>query len=193
VRAWEVGVRCGRADRLRLIAPDSNSIGGGPRVLHCQSGSREGSRNRKPMLAQEIRHAAKQGRAARAGRGVQPAEQRGKQSVTTPVMISSPARTVVVFSLPGAFTHVLVDALLATTSSLPFFASGVTRSGGMSVKDEFVMNEGAKDQEADNVIHVPAAMPSSPPAWGMMVDKTEPGSASGPGATRCGQGTASSR
>src|SRR5437762_12344247 len=62
-------------------------------------------------------------------------------------------KTVVVFSLPGAFTPTCSSTHLPRYNELApaFAANGVDAILCVSVNDTFVMNEWAKDQEADNV------------------------------------------
>jgi glutathione-dependent peroxiredoxin len=66
-------------------------------------------------------------------------------------------KTVVVFSLPGAFTPTCSSTHLPGYNQLAkaFQSNGVDSIVCMSVNDTFVMNEWAKDQEADNVIFIP--------------------------------------
>src|SRR4249920_2775611 len=61
-------------------------------------------------------------------------------------------KTVVVFSLPGAFTPTCSSTHLPRYNELApaFAANGVDAILCVSVNDTFVMNEWAKDQEADN-------------------------------------------
>src|SRR5688572_27947188 len=66
-------------------------------------------------------------------------------------------RTVVVFSLPGAFTPTCSSTHLPRYNELApaFFANGVDAVVCISVNDAFVMSEWARDQEADNVMLLP--------------------------------------
>src|SRR5947209_13340373 len=66
-------------------------------------------------------------------------------------------KTVVVFSLPGAFTPTCSSTHLQRYNELApaFFAAGVDSILCVSVNDAFVMNEWAKDQEAHNVRLIP--------------------------------------
>src|SRR5258705_6955804 len=86
-------------------------------------------------------------------------------------------RTVVVFSLPGAFTPTCSSTHLPRYNELApaFLASGVDSIVCISVNDAFVMNEWAKDQEADNVILVPDGNSEFTAGMGMLVDKTDLG------------------
>ncbi|WP_315789976.1 glutathione peroxidase [Fischerella sp. JS2] len=86
-------------------------------------------------------------------------------------------KTVVVFSLPGAFTptcsstHVPGYNQLAKT----FKENGVDDIVCISVNDTFVMNEWAKDQEADNVTFIPDGNGEFTEGMGMLVDKSDLG------------------
>jgi glutaredoxin-like protein len=86
-------------------------------------------------------------------------------------------KTVVVFSLPGAFTptcsstHVPGYNQLAKT----FKENGVDDIICISVNDTFVMNEWAKDQEADNIIFIPDGNGEFTEGMGMLVDKSDLG------------------
>lgn len=84
-------------------------------------------------------------------------------------------RNVVVFSLPGAFTPT------CSTTHLPRYnelAPALRRLGidevvCISVNDPFVMEEWAKDQEADQVMLLPDGNGAFTEAMGLMVDKSE--------------------
>ncbi|MGD2112543.1 MAG: glutathione peroxidase [Gammaproteobacteria bacterium] len=86
-------------------------------------------------------------------------------------------RTVVVFSLPGAFTPTCSAAHVPRFNEL----AGVLRENGVdeivcvSVNDAFVMNEWAKDQGADNITFLPDGNGEFSAAMGMLVDKRELG------------------
>jgi glutaredoxin-like protein len=86
-------------------------------------------------------------------------------------------KTVVVFSLPGAFTptcsstHVPGYNQLAKT----FKENGVDNIICISVNDTFVMNEWAKDQEADNITFIPDGNGEFTDGMGMLVDKSDLG------------------
>lgn len=86
-------------------------------------------------------------------------------------------RTVVVFSLPGAFTPTCSSTHLPRFNELApaFFASGVDAIACISVNDTFVMNEWAKDQEAENVILIPDGNGEFSEGMGMLVDKSDLG------------------
>ncbi|MBI1397533.1 MAG: redoxin family protein [Betaproteobacteria bacterium] len=86
-------------------------------------------------------------------------------------------RTVVVFSLPGAFTPTCSSTHLPRYNELApaFRANGVDAILCVSVNDTFVMNEWAKDQEADNVTLIPDGNGEFTDGMGMLVDKTDLG------------------
>ncbi|NWF57905.1 MAG: glutathione peroxidase [Fischerella sp.] len=86
-------------------------------------------------------------------------------------------KTVVVFALPGAFTptcsstHVPGYNQLAKT----FRENGVDDIVCVSVNDTFVMNEWAKDQQADNITFIPDGNGEFTEGMGMLVDKSDLG------------------
>ena len=86
-------------------------------------------------------------------------------------------KTVVVFSLPGAFTptcsstHVPRYNKLAST----FKEHGVDEIICVSVNDTFVMNEWKKDQHADNVTFLPDGNGDFSEGMGMLVGKEDLG------------------
>jgi glutathione-dependent peroxiredoxin len=86
-------------------------------------------------------------------------------------------RTVVVFSLPGAFTPTCSSTHLPRFNELApvFFENGVDAIACVSVNDTFVMNEWAKDQEAENVILIPDGNGEFTDGMGMLVDKSDLG------------------
>ncbi len=86
-------------------------------------------------------------------------------------------RTVVVFSLPGAFTPTCSSTHLPRFNELApaFFANGVDAIACVSVNDTFVMNEWAKDQEAQNVTLIPDGNGEFTESMGMLVDKRDLG------------------
>jgi glutaredoxin-like protein len=86
-------------------------------------------------------------------------------------------KTVVVFSLPGAFTPTCSSTHLPRYNELApaFFANGVDSILCVSVNDAFVMNEWAKDQESGNVVLVPDGNGEFTAGMGMLVDKTDLG------------------
>lgn len=86
-------------------------------------------------------------------------------------------RTVVVFSLPGAFTptcsssHVPRYNELASTLK----ANGVDEIACVSVNDGFVMDAWKKDQQAENVTFLPDGNGAFTDGMGMLVDKEDLG------------------
>lgn len=86
-------------------------------------------------------------------------------------------RTVVVFSLPGAFTPTCSSTHLPRFNELApaFFDNGVDAIACISVNDTFVMNEWAKDQESENVILIPDGNGEFTEGMGMLVDKSDLG------------------
>ncbi|OZI29765.1 glutathione peroxidase [Bordetella genomosp. 10] len=82
-------------------------------------------------------------------------------------------KTVVVFSLPGAFTPTCSSTHLPRYNELApaFFANGVDSIVCLSVNDTFVMNEWAKDQEASNISLLPDGNGDFTEGMGMLVDK----------------------
>ncbi len=86
-------------------------------------------------------------------------------------------KTVVVFSLPGAFTPTCSSTHLPRYNELApvFFANGVDSIVCMSVNDTFVMNEWAKDQESNNVVLIPDGNGEFSEGMGMLVDKANLG------------------
>jgi len=86
-------------------------------------------------------------------------------------------KTVVVFSLPGAFTPTCSSTHLPRYHELApaFFANGVHSIVCVSVNDAFVMNEWAKDQESENVTLLPDGNGEFTEGMGMLVDKADLG------------------
>ncbi len=86
-------------------------------------------------------------------------------------------KTVVVFSLPGAFTPTCSSTHLPGYNQMAqaFKDNGVDGIVCISVNDTFVMNEWAKDQEADNVTLIPDGNGEFTEGMGMLVDKTDLG------------------
>jgi glutathione-dependent peroxiredoxin len=97
------------------------------------------------------------------------------KSLTTSELFDG--KTAVVFSLPGAFTPTCSSTHLPRYNELApaFFANGVDSILCVSVNDTFVMNEWAKDQEADNITLVPDGNGEFTEGMGMLVDKAELG------------------
>lgn len=86
-------------------------------------------------------------------------------------------KTVIVFSLPGAFTPTCSSTHLPGYNDLAgvFKENGVDSILCLSVNDTFVMNEWAKDQEAENVILIPDGNGDFTDGMGMLVDKSDLG------------------
>jgi len=86
-------------------------------------------------------------------------------------------KTVVVFSLPGAFTPTCSSTHLPRYNELApaFFANGVDEIVCISVNDTFVMNEWARDQESQNVRLLPDGNGEFTDQIGMLVDKSDLG------------------
>ena len=97
------------------------------------------------------------------------------KSVTTDDVFKG--KTVVVFSLPGAFTPTCSSTHLPRYNELApaFKANGVDSIVCLSVNDAFVMNEWAKDQEAGNVTLIPDGNGEFSDGMGMLVDKADLG------------------
>ncbi|MDA8092466.1 MAG: glutathione peroxidase [Betaproteobacteria bacterium] len=96
-------------------------------------------------------------------------------SVTTDDIFQG--KTVVVFSLPGAFTPTCSSTHLPRYNELApaFFANGVDAIVCVSVNDTFVMNEWAKDQETEHVALIPDGNGQFTEGMGMLVDKSDLG------------------
>lgn len=86
-------------------------------------------------------------------------------------------KTVVVFSLPGAFTPTCSSTHLPGYNELApaFKENGVDSIVCLSVNDTFVMNEWAKDQDAENVTLIPDGNGEFTEGMGMLVDKADLG------------------
>ena len=86
-------------------------------------------------------------------------------------------RTVVVFSLPGAFTPTCSSSHVPRFNELAgvFKANGVDEIVCMSVNDAFVMNEWKQDQGAHNLTIIPDGNGAFTQGMGMLVDKDELG------------------
>ncbi|GMV42184.1 MAG: hypothetical protein AMXMBFR64_39000 [Myxococcales bacterium] len=82
-------------------------------------------------------------------------------------------KSVVVFSLPGAYTPTCSTTHLPRFNELAgtFKAHGIDSVLCLSVNDAFVMNEWGKDQEAENVTLVPDGNGEFTAGMGMLVDK----------------------
>lgn len=86
-------------------------------------------------------------------------------------------KTVIVFSLPGAFTPTCSSTHLPRYNELAsvFRAHGVDDIVCMSVNDTFVMNAWAANQESDNVTLIADGNGEFTDGMGMLVDKSEIG------------------
>ena len=87
-------------------------------------------------------------------------------------------KTVVVFSLPGAFTPTCSSTHVPGYNELApaFRANGVDHIVCVSVNDAFVMNEWAPDQERrQRAASTRRQRRVHAPAWGMLVDKADLG------------------
>ncbi|TRX58020.1 glutathione peroxidase [Thalassomonas sp. M1454] len=86
-------------------------------------------------------------------------------------------KTVVLFSLPGAFTPTCSSTHLPRYNELAktFKENGVDEIVCVSVNDTFVMNAWAADQESDNVTLIPDGNGQFTDGMGMLVDKADLG------------------
>ena len=86
-------------------------------------------------------------------------------------------RTVVVFSLPRAYTPTGSSPPLPRYSELAgvFRANGVDEIVCLSVNDAFVMNEWKEDQQAGNITLLPDGNGKFTAGMGMLVDKSDVG------------------
>jgi len=86
-------------------------------------------------------------------------------------------KTVVVFSLPGAFTPTCSSSHLPRYNELAskFFENGVDEIVCLSVNDTFVMNAWASDQDASNISFLPDGNGEFTDGMGLLVDKHEIG------------------
>lgn len=86
-------------------------------------------------------------------------------------------KTVVVFSLPGAFTPTCSSSHVPRYSQLvsEFYANGVDEVICMSVNDAFVMNEWRDNQNAGNVTFLPDGNGEFTNGMGLLVDKEDLG------------------
>jgi glutathione-dependent peroxiredoxin len=97
------------------------------------------------------------------------------KNVTTDELFKG--KTVVVFSLPGAFTPTCSSTHLPRYNELApvFFANGVDLIVCMSVNDAFVMNEWGADQEAEHIKLIPDGNGEFTEGMGQLVDKRDLG------------------
>ncbi|MDO6706234.1 glutathione peroxidase [Photobacterium sp. 1_MG-2023] len=95
--------------------------------------------------------------------------------VTTDELFSN--KTVVVFSLPGAFTPTCSSSHLPRYNELAsvFAAHGVDDILCVSVNDTFVMNAWKSDQEAENITFIPDGNGEFTKGMGMLVQKNDLG------------------
>ena len=95
--------------------------------------------------------------------------------VTTDELFSG--KTVIVFSLPGAFTPTCSSAHVPRYNQLlpAFKANGVDEVICMSVNDTFVMNEWQEDQGANDITFMPDGNGEFSEGMGMLVDKNDLG------------------
>ena len=86
-------------------------------------------------------------------------------------------KTVVVFSLPGAFTPTCSSTHLPRYNELAskFKERGVDEIVCVSVNDTFVMNEWKKQQEAENITVIPDGNTEFTKGMGMLVSKDQLG------------------
>ena len=86
-------------------------------------------------------------------------------------------KSVIVFSLPGAFTPTCSSTHVPGYSELaPVFKdNGIDDIICVSVNDTFVMNEWAKEQAAHNITFIPDGNAEFTEGMGMLVDKTDLG------------------
>ncbi len=86
-------------------------------------------------------------------------------------------KTVIVFSLPGAFTPTCSSSHVPRYNQLApvFKANGVDEILCMSVNDAFVMNEWKIDQEAGNITFIPDGNGEFTDGMGLLVDKNDLG------------------
>lgn len=86
-------------------------------------------------------------------------------------------KTVIVFSLPGAFTPTCSSTHLPRFNELAgtFKQNGVDEIVCISVNDGFVMQAWQEDQEAENITLIPDGNGEFTQGMGMLVDKSELG------------------
>ena len=86
-------------------------------------------------------------------------------------------RTVVVFSLPGAFTPTCSSTHVPRYNELApaFKANGVDEIVCLSVNDAFVMNEWARSQECGDIRLLPDGNGEFTGKMGLLVDKSDLG------------------
>jgi peroxiredoxin (alkyl hydroperoxide reductase subunit C) len=86
-------------------------------------------------------------------------------------------KTVIVFSLPGAFTPTCSSSHVPRFNQLApaFFANNVDSIVCVSVNDTFVMNEWKRDQDASNIFFIPDGNGEFTEKMGMLVNKDDLG------------------
>jgi len=86
-------------------------------------------------------------------------------------------RSVVVFSLPGAFTPTCSSTHLPRYNELAatFKANGVDQIVCLAVNDAFVMDEWKRDQQAEDITLLPDGNGEFTAGMGMLVDKSDLG------------------
>ena len=86
-------------------------------------------------------------------------------------------KTVVVFSLPGAYTPTCSSSHLPRYNELApvFRANGVDTVACLSVNDAFVMEAWGKDQNAEHLLFLPDGNGEFSAGMGMLVDKSDIG------------------
>ena len=86
-------------------------------------------------------------------------------------------KTIIVFSLPGAFTPTCSSSHVPRFNQLAavFKEHGVDQIICMSVNDAFVMNEWAANQNADNITFIPDGNGDFTNGMGLLVDKDDLG------------------
>ncbi|WP_114324931.1 glutathione peroxidase [Candidatus Colwellia aromaticivorans] len=86
-------------------------------------------------------------------------------------------KTVVVFSLPGAFTPTCSSSHLPRYNELAskFAANGIDEIVCVSVNDTFVMNAWAADQDAENISFIPDGNGDFTDGMGLLVEKNDIG------------------
>ena len=96
-------------------------------------------------------------------------------------------KTVILFSLPGAFTPTCSSSHLPRDNELfPVFQDhGVDEIICVSVNDTFVMNAWKNDQEADNITFLPDGNGEFTDGMGYWLTRTTLVLANAHGATRC--------
>jgi glutaredoxin-like protein len=96
-------------------------------------------------------------------------------NVTTDELFKN--KTVIVFSLPGAFTPTCSSSHLPRYNELfsVFKETGVDSIVCISVNDTFVMNAWKQDQEANNITFIPDGNGEFTDGMGMLVEKNDIG------------------